>query len=186
MKHSEGNYNKQENNYRKQNSKSILGNLLNRMLTSVSTATDVQPEAKLSTIPEEKSRPEKTPVNIFSPSPSYQDYDTETSIYDWAFVKASYSDSNTCIFIQEITESVGKDNYATNISNDFFTYDQPPVYDNNHGGLSQQNTDIGHAKRDFIDEQWETRKPYIMIIYGMICFYAIVIFLAILIANLVD
>lgn len=137
-KRSEGNYNKQENNYRNRESQSGFYNSLQSALTSGRIATEAEA------------------------SPSFHDYDTETSTYDWAFIKASYGESWTDSLSLDFTEKIGICNYTTYISSDFFSMDQPPIYDNNHGGLSPKDMN---------------ERPYIMLLVGMVCFYIFVMLL---------
>ena len=137
-KRSEGNYNKQENNYRNRENPTGLWNSLQSDLTSGRIATEAEA------------------------SPSFHDYDTETSTYDWTFIKASYSESWTGSMSLDFMEKNGICNYTTYISNDFFTMDQPPIYDNNHRGLSPKDMN---------------ERPYIMLLVGMVCFYIFVMLL---------
>lgn len=49
--------------------------------------------------------------------------------------------------------------------------------------MFDKRPEVRHAEQSLMEEKWGKRKPYMMIIIGIVCYFAVILFLAILIAN---
>lgn len=173
-KRSEGNYNKQENNSSKHENKNGFWNLLHNALTGAGAVVDSGMDEKQKKLSSEKPLPQKKNSRKAIFPDSFLDYETETSIYDWGFIKPSYSKSDTCQLSVEFTEKADISIYTPYLANEHFAWDLPPTYINDRRYYYAQNQHDGHVPQGDMNTQSQDIERSIVLIITCILFYVFV------------
>lgn len=174
MKRSEGNYNKQENNSSKHGNKKGFWNILHNALTGAGAVVDSGMDEKQTNLSAEKPIPQKKNSRKAIFPDSFLDYETETSIYDWGFIKVSYSKSDACQLSVEFTEKADICIYTPYLANDHFAWNLPPTYINDRRYYNTQNQHDGHVPQGDINTQSQDIETSIVLIITSILFYVFV------------
>lgn len=177
MSRNEGTYNKQESNKTNKAEGSVFWQLLFNAFSGKTLSQEPEKDVVIKKDTTSKSVQQEKSV----PTVVYQDFDTELSIYDWEYIKAIYCDSNSDLVKQEFVANACTEAYTTFIPNEYHAWDNPPVYGEDYINSQLANNNAKPAQ-DYLTQEWESRKHWIIMFYG----YTIFMFLLFLLAILVS
>lgn len=177
MSRYEGTYNKQESNKTSKTEGSGFWQLLLNAFSGKALSQEPEKDVVIKKDTTSKSVQQENRI----PTVVYQDFDTELSNYDWAYIKSIYCDSTSDVVKQEFVANACTEAYTTFIPNEYHAWDYPPVYGQDYNNSQLANNDAKPAQ-DHLTREWESRKDWIIMFYG----YTIFMFLLFLFAILVS